>query len=141
MTHSLALLGAAGLLLAGLLPAQAATPVVVQNETVRVSYDAARGRFTLARRADGHPFVINGTLAGLIGPAEAVNIRDAHFGAGRAIVVTSADGRVGRLMVFPRLPFALLRLTLSNPSAAPETLTRGWPSPSRRAATASSPGG
>jgi hypothetical protein len=97
-------------------------PLTVHNTILRASYDEAAGTFALTNLATGHPFAVNGTLAGVTGPARTEAVTDRVFGSGQAIVVTSAQGGVGRIMVFPHLPFALLRLTLKNSGPQAETL-------------------
>src|SRR4051812_48521849 len=95
--------------------AQAAKPqiTVIQNNTLRVSYDEGSGMFTLSH-ISGDSFVVHGTITGVAGTAKKTAVTDKTFGGGQAITVTGADGTEGTVQIFPHLPFALLRRTLKN---------------------------
>ena len=96
--------------------------LTIHNETLRATYDEAAGIFTLAGMGAGHPFAVTGTLAGVTGPARTEAVSDPVFGAGQAIVVAGTGGG-GRIVIFPHLPFALLRLTLKNNGTESQTLS------------------
>jgi hypothetical protein len=97
---------------------------MIQNETLRAFYDESTGTFQLAHVSTGRPFAVGGALVGIRGSARTETVKDDVFGSGRAIIVTGARGGAARIMLFPHLPFALVRLTLQNSGDHPEVLNQ-----------------
>jgi len=124
--HFLRTLLTSALLLIGLMSDLQAQlqPILIQNETVRVYYAPATGQFTLTAIQSGRTFALQGSLAGVSGEAKTVTVTDRTFGAGQAIKWRDADGAGGKIMVFPKLPFALLRARLKNGGTAATVLNR-----------------
>jgi hypothetical protein len=100
-------------LLAGV-PAFAGTGYTIKNEAVEAVYDSATGEFTLAARSSGKVFLRGGKFSSPGGKADLVTVKDPVFGAGRAIEVRGPNGNRDRILLFPKLPFALLRSSLRN---------------------------
>ncbi len=108
---------------AAIAPAGAVEAVAIENGMVRVSVDAEAGKFEIARvggagtgggaRGGGTVFVREGKLVagGRAGTAE---VMDKMFGGGKSILIERVDGSADSLSVFPKLPFVVLRSTLSN---------------------------
>lgn len=97
--------------------------VTIQNEFLRVDMNDANGEFSIAALPSGKNVVASGKL-GEGGAAKKIAVNDANFGNGQAISLLDVDGAGGKIMLFPKLPFALLRLNLKNNSAALQTLNR-----------------
>ncbi|MGE5609612.1 MAG: glycoside hydrolase family 36 protein [Bacillota bacterium] len=106
--------GGMALLALGDTHAVSAAEVTIQNETVRVSYESDAGLFTLTDLKTGKAFAQQGSLADAHGPAKVAAVTDRTFGDGQAIEVAGTDGAQAKLMVFPKLPFALVRGTMRN---------------------------
>ena len=100
------------------------SPVVLNNERVRVTFDASTGSFSAVDVASGKTFLTDARLAG--GPATVTTaaVKDATFGDGTSVVLTAADGSVGHVSVFPGVPFVICRVTLTNRTADATVLNR-----------------
>ncbi len=105
------------LLLAGLV----ATPWLAQSAEVTITNELLTARWTenpprLSLRANvsGQDFFQSATLSGTGGTARRTTVTDKTFGAGSAIEITHANGSRDVVILFPNLPFALVRATLRN---------------------------
>ena len=96
----------------------------IQNEFVKITFDAQSQSFTLADKVTGNIFATDGFIVGTQGTAKIVPVKDPVFGQGQAIEITGSREVQGRLIVFPKLPFALIRGVLSNPTIDPITLNK-----------------
>lgn len=88
----------------------AETAAAIKNDRLKLSFEA--GRLTLADVASGKQFAV-ATLAGAGGVGTVAAVNDATFGAGEAIEIADPNGG-GRVMLFPGLPFAVIKLRVSN---------------------------
>lgn len=96
----------------------------IQNEFVKVTYDPQIQRFVLADKATGNIFAADGYIVGARGIPKIVPVKDPVFGRGQAIEITGSREVQGCLMVFPKLPFVLIRGVLTNPTLDPITLNK-----------------
>lgn len=94
--------------------APAAGMPTIQNESLRVRYDASAGTFEATQRRTGKEFLTHGRLEGAAGSGRLERVRDPIFGAGRSIRVERADGGFVSLELYPGLPFLLIRGELRN---------------------------
>ena len=94
-----------------------AATVSIQNKTLAVSYDDARGTFSVTERASGTVFLKDGKLAGRIAGAKVGMAQDPVFGSGQRIALTRTDGSVVSLELYRELPFVLVGDELHNGSA------------------------
>lgn len=116
---------AARLMLAGglipqLSPALHATAasLAIENDTLRVTWQAEHSGFTLLHQPSGREFAPHLTVAGAAGgEARIVALPAGPFGAGQAIEVLQEDGSGGRIALFPGQPFAFVQALLANPTA------------------------
>ena len=99
----------------------AAEPVAIRAGSQAVTLDPAAGTVALS---EGGTTFAHGRLRASVTSAQAKALRDPVFGDGQAIIVTYVDGGRDQVMVFPGLPFALLRPTFTNGTAAPVVLNR-----------------
>ena len=102
------------LLAAGLVRADVLT---IKNDSLELRYDSASKRFALVSRQQ--TVLSDGSLDQGAGEAKVISINHPIFGKGQAIEAGSA-----KLMVFPSLPFVLIRSTLRNPTADIQDLNR-----------------
>lgn len=95
----------------------------VENSTIRISLDQAKGQFEIRNTTLAHSNVATGRASrqGAV-KARRVVVEDAAFGKGRALEVTHGDGRVDRIMLFEGVPFALFQTTLRNSGAEAVTV-------------------
>src|SRR5262245_33244227 len=87
---------------------------VIWNDTLTVAFDESRGLFTVQHKPSGKTFVTNGRLSNTGGKAALVSVADKALGDGQAIEVSFPGGNRDRIMLFPKLPFVLVRSSLSN---------------------------
>jgi hypothetical protein len=108
------------LLLAGLL----ATPLLARTAELTITNELLTARWTddpprlsLRASASGREFLREATLSTSGGVARITTASDKTFGAGQAIEISYPNGRRDVVMLFPKLPFALVRATLHNNGA------------------------
>lgn len=101
-----------------------AKPKSIQNEFVKVTYDPQSQSFTLADKGTGNIFAADGYLVGAQGIPKVVSVKDPIFGQGEAIEIVGSGEVQGSLLVFPKLPFALIRGVLTNPTIDPISLNK-----------------
>jgi hypothetical protein len=99
----------------------AAEEVVLQNGSLKVVVDAAKGTFSLQALPAGKIVVPEGRLAAAGGAATKAAVTNPAFGPGEAVEVAYPDGSRDRIALHPSLPFALFRRTLRNGGAEPKT--------------------
>lgn len=92
----------------------------IVNANVEAKFDVASGRFALTSKPTRQVFLKDGRLSGTNGTAKVVTVTDKTFGRGEAIEVSYANGSRDTIMLFPELPFALMRAALFNQNAGPE---------------------
>jgi hypothetical protein len=86
----------------------------VQNTQLCARYEEHSGRLVLTARASNKEFAIADPFAPLGTPVRALKVSDRIFGSGHALQMTSPEGRIDQVMVFPELPFVLFRSILKN---------------------------
>jgi len=98
--------------------------LAISNDLLELSYDPGAATFTLkAKGVDGLP-AQHGRWGHAGDAAKVVTVSDPTFGAGQALTVTAADGRVDQVALYPGLPFALFGAKLVNPGANAVVLNR-----------------
>lgn len=91
-----------------------AQDVVIENSILAVKWTAASQRLSITAKPRGITFVEDGVLSHEGGNAKKVTINHPTFGTGETIEVTYFGGNRDQVMLFPNLPFALLKTTLAN---------------------------
>ncbi len=92
------------------------TPLVIQNESLKVSCQYEAGTFRITR-VDSDQTLAEGRFMEVQGPGRIVEIADPCLGQGQAIAVGGAWGRNARVEIFPNLPFVVFQGTLHNSGA------------------------
>jgi NPCBM/NEW2 domain/Melibiase len=86
----------------------------IRNEFLHVNWDRATGSFSARAMPSGKLFAnAMKTNAGK-GTVKKIVVTDRTFGTGDALEVTGSDHNRDVVMLFPRLPFVLVRSTLHN---------------------------
>ncbi|MHB8971372.1 MAG: hypothetical protein ACYC3X_23795 [Pirellulaceae bacterium] len=99
-------------------PSVAAEPVMIENESLQVTFDANSSSFSIIDKASRTTIVAAGQFdSGSDGAALAVPVTDTIFGAGQEIQITYPQGHRDVISLFSQLPFALIHATLHNTSA------------------------
>jgi hypothetical protein len=99
--------------------AGAAEPITIQNESLRVTYDAAKAIFSVAIKVTGKVFIPAGSLGGSSGGAKVTSASDPTFGQGSQISIFHPNGSRDTISLYPGMPFVLFRTTLHNSGAEP----------------------
>lgn len=94
----------------------------IENESVRVTVDDD-GSFSVSALPSGRNVLTNGKLS-MAGAAKKSAVNDKAFGQGQQIEITGAKGAGARVMVFSKLPFVLVRVTLANTGAEEQVLNK-----------------
>jgi hypothetical protein len=92
----------------------------IRNDLISVTID--QGRYAMQAQGRDTPFA-SGALR-YEGAVKVVAVKDAVFGAGRAIKVTAANGSGESFEIFPGLPFVLLRSILVNDGTVATVLNK-----------------
>jgi hypothetical protein len=103
----------------------AAAELVIANETLTVKWASDPARISISVRTSGREFLKDAKLSGSGGQARVATVNDKTFGAGQAIKITYPNGNRDSVMLFPNLPFALVRATLHN-GGAETSVTPKW---------------
>jgi hypothetical protein len=85
----------------------------VENETLAANWDAETG-LTLVARLSGRVFIKDVIFASDSSEVKRAAITHQTFGRGRALEFLHRDGSRDAVMLFPGVPFALIRSTLHN---------------------------
>lgn len=98
----------------------AAEPPSIENETLQVTFDAAKSTFSVRGKLSGKVFVLDGSLTGSGGAVKVAPAADPRLGNGQEIQISYPNGNRDSICLFPQLPFAIFRATLHNggPQAA-----------------------
>ncbi len=86
----------------------------INSDTLVLSYDDAVQTFSIAEKASGNAFVVDGRIEGGSGNANKNRAWDSVFGRGERILLTQTNGSTVSLELYDRLPFALIRTDLHN---------------------------
>jgi len=97
-----------------LIASATAADLTVANEYLAVKWSSDATRISIKDKASGREFLSNGKLTGDKGKARVAAITDKTLGKGQAIEIVYENGNRDSVMLFPKLPFALLRTTLHN---------------------------
>jgi hypothetical protein len=103
--------------------AQAAVPTI-ENETLRVILRESSNTVLFQHKATGRVFMEGRLVGGERGPVSAREVTHKTFGRGQGLAWSPANGRGGEIMLFPGLPFALLRPQLHNTRQEPDVTRR-----------------
>ena len=94
-----------------------AEPLVIENELLEARFAPDSNQLTILYRPSGRAFIANGSFNAAGGTAKIVDVTEKPFGAGKAIQISYSNGDSDAVMLFPKLPFALIRSTLRNDGA------------------------
>ena len=106
--------------LAASLASAATPPVIIQNERIKLSFET--GVLSLIDVGSGKPYGV-ATLAGAGGTGKVEAVTDATFGKGKAIEISDPSGG-GRVELFAGLPFALIKLRVTNTGNSVKVLNK-----------------
>lgn len=95
-------------------PAVAGQPLTIENETLRVTWNPAG--LEMVYKPSGSVFLNDGSFNLAGGAGKIISVTDKTFGQGQEIEFSNPDGSSDAVMLFPNLPFVLLRSSLINNS-------------------------
>ncbi len=97
--------------------------LVIDNELFEVSVQPDGDGLVISDKASQRAFITDGNFNVSGGTAKVVAVTEKKFGAGQGIQISYTNGDYNLVMVFPKLPFALIRSSIRNDAAVP-ALTR-----------------
>lgn len=100
------------------LPAQGSS-VAIENQWLKVTLDPASGKLQVNEKAKGRTVLKDGVLLHAKGTAKVIPVNDPVFGPGQAI-----EAGASKVSLFPSLPFALVRSTLTNDAKTPRSIDK-----------------
>src|SRR5262249_48691272 len=89
-----------------------------ENSTLRAQFISPGSYFTLTSKSSQRQFVSYGGFEHGFGVVTRTNVTDKTFGKGEALKISHPDGSEDWIILFPDLPFALLRSRLRNGNEA-----------------------
>ncbi len=101
------------LMLAGF-GAPAKDALIIQNENLTAKWDLKSSRLTVTRKSSDQMFLSNADFSERIVVAEKKSVTDRTFGSGQALTLSDIKGNRSEVMLFPKLPFVLIRSMLVN---------------------------
>lgn len=101
--------------------------VNLKTDLLEARYFTDRNEFQLIAKPSGVVFVKTAKFTSPGGKAATTTVKDPVFGNGRAIEVYSTNGHCDRILLFPGLPFALLRSTVRNNESETQVLKQYEP--------------
>ncbi len=101
-----------------------AKPLTIRNETLQVVVDDTSNEFAIQLLPSSRTIVSHGKLLTAKGKTTTSPVSDPLFGQGDSIVVFDPSGASAELLLFPKLPFVLIRSTLKNAGSADLFLNR-----------------
>ena len=87
---------------------------VIENESLKVQHISSGGYVSIASKPSGRTFVSSAVFSRNGGVATATSLTHRTFGRGQAIEVAYPDGGKDSIMLFPNLPFVLMRSSIHN---------------------------
>lgn len=100
------------LLSIGVLGTVTADTLRIESQSLQIHYDTASRQLTLSDADSGKPFALIPSFSCADTTVHTGDIKDAHFGSGKALILTLPDGSTQQVALFPNLPFALFQKTL-----------------------------
>jgi hypothetical protein len=100
-----------------------AKPLIIDNEFLEVSLLPESNRFAITHKLSQRAFIVDGSFNTGEGTAKIATVSEKKFGTGAALQITYPGGDYDVVMLFPKLPFALIRSSLHN-SGADAAVTR-----------------
>lgn len=98
---------------------QLAWSVSIENEMLKAT--VVRGKLSVIDKHSGNSF-LDGDFNIVGGFGREITVSDKTFGKGQGIEISYSDGSRDTLMLFPKLPFLLLRTTFTNSGTRPLTI-------------------
>lgn len=97
-------------------------PLIIENESLEVTENPQSARFSISYKLPRRNFATGGSFNANGGTAKVIRISDDNFGSGQAIEVSYPTGDRDLIMLFPKLPFALVRSSFRNNGSDPTVL-------------------
>jgi hypothetical protein len=94
-----------------------AKALVIDNEMLSVEVKPPGNWLTISDKASRNAFITDGNFGASGGSAKILDVSEPKFGAGKGIQVSYTNGDFDVVMVFPKLPFALIRSSIRNGGA------------------------
>ena len=94
----------------------------ITNEFLQVTWEDAAGSFSARALPSGKLFAVAPKTNAGEGTVKKIVVTDRTFGTGDSLEVTGSDHSRDVVMLFPRLPFVLVRSTLHNSGEKPTTI-------------------
>ena len=91
-----------------------ASSLTINNSALEVRWDGATGRFAMFAKPGQRNFVREGQLSAAGGVGKRITVTDKIFGRGPALEIVYANGSRDVIMVFPKLPLALVPVVVDT---------------------------
>jgi hypothetical protein len=96
-----------------------AKSLVIDNGLLAVEVKPRGNWLTISDKVSQNAFITDGNFGTSGGTAKIIDVTDPKFGPGKGIQVSYTNGDFDVVMVFPKLPFALIRSSIRNGGTAP----------------------
>lgn len=99
-----------------------AKPLIIENDLLTVTVAPDSGKVSIAHKASGRVFLPDGGFNATGGTARVVEITEPTFGSGKGIQLSYPNGDADVVMLFPKIPFALIRSILRDSDSVPSVV-------------------
>jgi hypothetical protein len=96
-----------------------ASRLMIDNEFISVGVQLDGSGLAIGDKATQRAFITAGSFNAGGGMAKVVAVSEKKFGAGKGIQISYTNGEYDLVMVFPKLPFALIRSSIRNNEKVP----------------------
>jgi len=103
-------------------PAANPKPLAISNDLLEAKLSPDSTHLTLTDISSGRVFLHDGNFNATSSIAKIVSVSDPKFGSGQGIEISYPNGDSDIVMLFPKLPFALIRSSLHNDASAPTVI-------------------
>lgn len=86
----------------------------IQNESLTATWSSTSSRLTVSSKSTGRVFLKDARRTDVGGQARVIPVSDPTFGAGQALEISHPNGNRDSVLLFPKLPFVLIRSTVHN---------------------------
>jgi hypothetical protein len=96
----------------------------ITNDSLEATFNPSDSALSMRSLAEKNSIFPAGKIVNGGTVAKLVNVVHPFFGRGKAIEVMSSDGKKDEIMLYPKLPFVLIRRTITNSGAEPMVINR-----------------
>jgi len=103
---------------------KAENALTLENSTFLVSFDSAKGGFSIRHKPSGRVFIKDGTFEERGGKASLAKVKNKYLGEGNGIEIVYPNGDRNTIGLYEGLPYVVFDSTRHNGTAEPQIINR-----------------